>query len=327
MELVVELISRNNKVTEFHKFTGNSCVIGRDYNSDLVLLDDHVCAHHASIDVDENGALWISDLQSVNGIKDQRNKNIGNRIQVQHGDIFTIGKQLIRIVLPGYPVAESRRLNAFELLYQKLNHWLLALVVASLLVLSLTLEYSFSETKQLIWSKLAAQSIFVVLLLLIVPAFIAMAARMFKREIKFSASVVFIFSCVLLGQTMSALSSVLVFNYGDNDLVWSFNEAVLLVLMFVFFWGLLFMATNMKVAKVTYSAITTVAVIASLIYMSEQDNDQVQHIFSIETVVMPVNFVITEPTSVADYTKQSGELFVAAANEANKREQKKHDNP
>ena len=60
----------------YHPSTGESwwlrngdSTIGRSLDNDIVLRDDSVSRHHASIRVDVNGtAIFIEDLRSVNGL-------------------------------------------------------------------------------------------------------------------------------------------------------------------------------------------------------------------------------------------------------------------
>lgn len=70
--VVVEVLDGHGRVAHRHRLqlpaSGLPITIGRAISCDVILDDSHVAAHHASLRVDTNGAVHVSDLASVNGI-------------------------------------------------------------------------------------------------------------------------------------------------------------------------------------------------------------------------------------------------------------------
>lgn len=49
--------------------------IGRDSEADIVIDDDSVSRVHASLTRDEQGFIWLEDVESINGVHLHRNGN------------------------------------------------------------------------------------------------------------------------------------------------------------------------------------------------------------------------------------------------------------
>jgi pSer/pThr/pTyr-binding forkhead associated (FHA) protein len=64
----IEILSRNGEVQQRHGLNGLPIRLGRAYDNDFILDDVHTAAHHAIIDLDEQGRLCLNDLGSRNGL-------------------------------------------------------------------------------------------------------------------------------------------------------------------------------------------------------------------------------------------------------------------
>ncbi len=64
----IELLTRDKNLKERHRFEALPIRIGRSYNNDLILDDPYIAAHHAIIEMAEDGDLQIRDLNSENGL-------------------------------------------------------------------------------------------------------------------------------------------------------------------------------------------------------------------------------------------------------------------
>jgi len=64
----VELLDRRGSVRQRHRLDALPATIGRAYSNSVIIDDKHVCPEHLRVSLDEEGAIVIEDLKSVNGI-------------------------------------------------------------------------------------------------------------------------------------------------------------------------------------------------------------------------------------------------------------------
>ncbi|WP_299264331.1 FHA domain-containing protein [uncultured Psychrosphaera sp.] len=319
MEIVIELLTRNNKVKSFHKLSGDSIKIGRSYENDFVLHDEHISPHHAEIIQSEIGSLVLIDKCSVNGIRDKKNKDLGSQANLKSGDVLTIGKHLLRIVLPHHPVAETKKMNALEDITNHLNQWYLAFIAALVFFSSMVVKSYFSTIGDIIWTKVFATSLLVTIALMLFPLFIAIFARVFKKEVRFFTAVVFSFTMFLAWQITTALGQVLLFNWGDSSLVNLGADVVEFVMMVLFFCGCFYLASNMSVKRLCIVSCSLVISIAALFHFSSQDDGKVQLYPVSYAVVLPPAMLVTTAISTEQSIVNFEALFESASRESIKR--------
>ncbi len=67
MAVIVEVLNKQQKVIERHKFLQQQVKLGRAFDNDVILFNKHVCPYHATLQQDQAGQWWLEDLSSVNG--------------------------------------------------------------------------------------------------------------------------------------------------------------------------------------------------------------------------------------------------------------------
>lgn len=318
MELIIERITRNKKVLSFHKVSGDKIKIGRAYDNDVVLQEEHVNPYHVEIDIyDEDDVIVMTDLQTVNGVKTERDEKVEGNIRVSSGDVFTLGKTHIRILKSDHQVSATKELSVLEDIASQLNQWYFAALTLVLFWSSL-MAYSFiTRFDTIIWSKEAAKYSLFSLALVIIPSIIAISARFAKKEVKFFASTAFCFSIFLLFQINSAGAEWLDFNWPSSSLASFVVGSVELVLMVSFFWGAFYLASNMTMKKITFLSIFLVAGISGLIFYSKQRNE-IQLYPDTTVVVLPNNLLLAQAKAVDEQLANSKKLFEQASAEATK---------
>lgn len=326
MELIIELITRNNKVQSFHKLSGETIRIGRAYDNDLVLQEEHTSPYHAKIEYSEEGELTLIDNDSVNGIRDRKNKVLGSKVQLKSGDVVTIGKHLIRILLPNHEITQTKKLNVLEDVARHMNQWYLALLAALVFFSSTIIKSYLSSVTEIIWSKLSATALLVTIALMLVPMLIALSARVFKKEVKFFTAVVFSFAMFVTWQITTAFGQILLFNWGDAGLVTVGADIVEFVLMVIFFSGCFYLASNMSLKRIAVISCLLVVSIAALFHFSAQSDGKVQPYPMAYALVLPSSMLVSSPISSEQYIENTNELFESAQNEANKRNKEADDN-
>ncbi len=84
--------------------------IGRALDNDLVLDDPHCAAHHARLEVTDDGAARLIDLRTRNGIISAHNKRAAI-FDIKNDEPFRLGHTLIRVRSSDWPLAEERSLS------------------------------------------------------------------------------------------------------------------------------------------------------------------------------------------------------------------------
>lgn len=316
MELIIEQLSRNNKVTRYSKVSGDKISIGRAYNNDIVLQEEHVNPYHAEIDIyHQDGVIVLTDLNSTNGIKAENNGRINRTTRVTSGDVFTLGKAQIRILRADHQVAPAKELSVLDDITGQLNQWYFALLALVLFWSTLMANSFFTRYDTIIWSKEAAKSSLFALILVIVPIGVAISARFFKKEVRFFASLVFSFSVFILFQFSAVVTEWLSFNWPNSGFTSVVMGAVELLLLVSLFWGLFYLASNMSMKKITLVSVAFVASISGLLFYSKQQHD-IELYPQNTVVVLPNRLLLVEAEPISQQQKLHKTLFEQASQEA-----------
>ena len=314
MAIIVEQITRNKKVLSYHKSHNDKVRIGRAYDNDVVLQEEHVSPYHAEIDLNE-GALVLTDLNSLNGIKTRHNGKVSNSISVQSGDIFTLGKRHIRVLKASHQVAPAKQLSVLEDIASRLNQWYFA-ALALIAFWSVMMAYNYlTRFDAVVWSKEAAKYSLFTLALVVFPMLIAVSARFFKKEVRFFASLVLSFGIFTLFQFTTTMAQWLYFNWPESLFSYLFSEVTELGLLTALFWGAFYLASNMTMKKITLASFGLVAVIWGLTFYSKQSTN-IQVYPSSYAVVFPSQFLLAQAEPVPQQNKVNQALFSQASKEA-----------
>ena len=94
-EYILEILSRNGEVEGRQRFDSLPIRLGRAYDNDYILEDPHTAAHHAQIELNEQGHLQIRDLGSKNGITYQNRRH--HTLELDGNRVVRLGQTLIRV--------------------------------------------------------------------------------------------------------------------------------------------------------------------------------------------------------------------------------------
>jgi pSer/pThr/pTyr-binding forkhead associated (FHA) protein len=152
--IIVELLHGKGLIPESRCiFNQDSIALGRAYSNDMILDDLYVSPHHIIIS-HEKGFLQLQDLGSDNGAKVNENQSIqAKTIPIQSGDIVSIGKTRLRIVLSSHQVEPTRVLNKSTNKYKSLDHpW--APVLSYLIFAGILLYFEYMKNPgEIFWEK------------------------------------------------------------------------------------------------------------------------------------------------------------------------------
>ena len=235
MEIIIEEISRDHKLISRHRINKDSINIGRSYQNDIILPDPHICPDHLSLVF--NGEHWIiEDQGSINGSYLEDGKtSIKNHI-ISSGDIFNVGKSLIRIVYANHPIEETIRLSTFESLINITRHPLV--LTFSIVLFAFVSGYIFYLNKltDTNFSQLLAPAIGMTLIFAIWPAIVALASHFNKHEARIMTQLGISFVFFNLLWISDIIEKIINFNFSSN---WPISDLYTLVpigLAFCLFW-------------------------------------------------------------------------------------------
>lgn len=103
LPVFIELLTPDGEVISREKFNHLPIRIGRAYDNDIILDDQHTAAHHAQVELNQLDELVINDLGSQNGIALGKQRNVF--FVVNGDDIYRLGHTRVRVRTEAYQVA------------------------------------------------------------------------------------------------------------------------------------------------------------------------------------------------------------------------------
>ncbi|MGB0514923.1 MAG: FHA domain-containing protein, partial [Wenzhouxiangellaceae bacterium] len=202
MEVIVEQLGTTNNVLERQKFDQHRVELGRAFSNDVILTDEHVDAVHARLEFDEEGRLFIEDLDSVNGIRRPRHKAHIQRDEVHSGEVFLIGRSRVRIFVASHPVPPAVRIRLSEVFLLWLGKPQVAVALALIFMLTRVLGTWLTTLGEFRWSLVVERHFGETLMFLGLAIGVYFLSVLFRRGGNFLAHVsvlilLFLFSTVL----------------------------------------------------------------------------------------------------------------------------------
>lgn len=135
MEIIVEVLGRNGRVSERVKCRGQHVGIGRSYHNDVILADPYVCPQHLELQFDPATSHWkVQDISSQNGTFRVGRGRLTQPQVLQSGDEYDLGETRIRVLLPAHEIAATRVLPSGRMLA---DYFALPVVAVALLIITL----------------------------------------------------------------------------------------------------------------------------------------------------------------------------------------------
>jgi len=181
--VIVELLDKSGKVHERVRLTRFPAVIGRGYDSDVILGDEFVSAHHAQIVLDDTGQPMINDLDTENGTYQLPSMQAVRNLPLGAETLLQLGQTLVRLRRPEFPVAPTR---IDTLTHSRLTQFFsssLMLTALGLLLLGILGFHAYqSSAQQIKLSKLLLESLEIGVLVPIWAGLWAILSRVFAHH-------------------------------------------------------------------------------------------------------------------------------------------------
>ena len=309
MEIIIEEISRDHKLISRHRINKDTIDIGRSYQNDIILPDPHICPDHLRLTF--NGEHWlIEDQGSINGSYLEDGKTSVKHHIINSGDIFSVGKGLIRIVYTDHPIEETIRLSTFESLINIMRHPLV--LTFSIVLFAFVSGYIFYLNKltETTFSQFLAPAIGMTLIFAIWPAMVALASHFNKHEARIMAQLGISFVFFNLLWISDIIDNIINFNFSSN---WPISDLYTLVpigLAFCLFWLNSYIGFHMGARRRIIVAAGITVLFFGGSYLVQTTN---KHEFSAwpnyNATIMTPSFMFLPSSDVDEFIFNSEKLF------------------
>ncbi len=312
MAVIIEVLNKQHKVIERHKFAQQQVAFGRAYDNDVILHDKHVCPHHASLQQDDNGQWLLHDLSSMNGSFIEPQQQVQHAQVLRSGQMCWLGEQALRIYDDQHQVAPAQPFNAVEQQLLKFGHLGL---IATLLLLVL-LEEVFSlwlvlpDKQQAQWSRSLIDLPLMLLVLTLWPAALAMWSKLNQHDARFFPQLGITFFGIAVMALWQLLMTVLNFSLDGAETVAWLRESGRVLLIVLLLTANFYLALQLSVPRKVMLA-TGLGVILSLQSMglSLFFDDMRRMAPRFDSSLLPMSFYLNQPVSADEFANANDELF------------------
>jgi hypothetical protein len=318
MEVIVEQLGTTNNVLERQKFDSRTVSLGRAFDNDVILSDEHVDANHARLKVDEDGRLWLEDLGSVNGIRRPRHKAHIDRTQVRSGEVFLMGRSRVRIYLGTHPVAPAVRIRLSEVFLLWLGKPQVTVMLGLLFLAAKVLGTWLSTIGEFRWSQVIERNLGEVLTFLALAVGVYFLSVLFRRGGNFLAHLSLLILVFLLSSLLEFSVGVAFFNAGDRwypTLEW-LDAARGYLMLFVYLWSILYLAFHTPLMRRTLVSSVVVAAVIGVNNLPQDEsvrNFVNQQTFPLKQKWLPPSLLLVQPREAAEFRDSLQELVETLA--------------
>ncbi len=274
MELVIEQLGTTNNVLERQKFDQHQVWLGRGYDNDVILTDEHVDAAHARLVFDGEGDLWIEDRDSVNGIRRPRHRAHLDREKVASGDVFLIGRSRVRILLGEHPVPPAVRIRWSEVLLLWLGKPAVLVALALAYAITKIAVSAMTTIGEFRWSQLVQQNLWEIIGFTALAVAIYFLSVLFRRGGNFVAHLSLLILLFFVAGLLDLGLQVAVYNASDSvyPLLEGVAEARGYLVLFLYIWSILYLAFHLSLWRRTAIAVAAVAASFTVEHLPDDSN-------------------------------------------------------
>jgi pSer/pThr/pTyr-binding forkhead associated (FHA) protein len=312
MAVIVEVLNKQQKVTERHKFLQQQVKLGRAFDNDVILFNKHVCPYHALLQQDEEGQWWLEDLSSVNGSFVSDRKAVLAKEPLRSGEVCWLGEQALRLYDDAHPVAETMPFSVTGQRLQAMGHWAFILLFALILAADQVVEIWLTLPKQLehLWTVRLLELPKTLLMFCIWPAILALWGRFNQQESHFLPQLSLTYAALAASAVWGVFCYWLGFNL-DGSVVAQITEVTGYTLILVaLFCGNLWLATHWPV-----KAQVAVAVVVALLATSGQwaglltPPSPFDRSLQYDSRLLPLSFYLGKGKDMQQYEQELQQLF------------------
>jgi len=322
MELIIEEITRNNKLLHRHKLDKPSIHIGRDYHNDIILADPHICPSHISINY-INEQWQVTDNQTVNGTfieSSKEKKQKANQHIVRDGDVITLGNSQLRLLFTDHAVDPTIAFSPFESFINLMRHPIALFISITFFTLIAASIIYFNKPIEVNFTQLLVPAIGMTLGFSLWPAGVALVSHLTKNDARLITQLAVSFTLFNLMWFSDILKNIVTFNSASNNILPIFVTFTSVILAFSLFWLNSYIGFHMSAKRrMVVSASLTVLLFGGsylVQYSKKPEFDPRPHYDA--SIMMP-SFLLTTSSSVDEFIEDSSKLFEQTNKEALKK--------
>ncbi|MBU2892819.1 FHA domain-containing protein [Colwellia sp. D2M02] len=315
MEIIIEEISRGQKLLHRHQLNKSTVRIGRDYNNDIILSDPHICPQH--LDINFNDGVWtLTDKNTINGtfLENASNKKqSANQHIIEDGDIINLGKSQLRIVFRDHKVAPTVPFSAFENLIDLLRSPIaLTLSIAIFIMVAGGVFYLNNPIESNL-SQLLVSAIGMSLLFGVWPAAVALVSHLTKNDARVMAQLGVSFALFNLMWLSDLLENIVAFNTASHSVMLILINLVPIALTFTLLWLNSYIGFHMTAKRRMVTALGLTVLLFGGGYLVQYSNKpEFDPHPNYNATIMDPSFLLAPSSSVDDFVEQSKQLFIDA---------------
>jgi hypothetical protein len=323
MEIIIEEISRGNKLQQRHQLNKGRIKIGRDYSNDIILTDPHICPQHIEISYEE-GQWVITDNNTVNGTFLENTKHkTADQHKVQNGDIISLGKSLLRIVFHDHDVAPTVPFSAFENLINLLRSPLALALSLAVFIAIAGGEVYLNNPIESNFSQLLVSAIGMCLLFAMWPSGVALVSHLTKHDARIMAQLGVSFAIFNLMWISDFFENVIAFNTESNSIMVMLITVITIILAFTLFWLNSYIGFHMTAKRRIITALSlTVLLFGGSYLVTYSNKPEFNPHPNYNSTIMAPNFLIAPSNSIDRFIEESNQLFIDAEKSFNKEDDK-----
>lgn len=312
MAVIVEVLNKQQKVTERHKFQQHQVRLGRAFDNDVILFNKHVCPYHAQLLQDEEGHWWLEDLSSVNGSFVSGRKAVVAKEPLRSGEICWLGEQALRLYDDAHPVAATLPFSAAGQKLQAMGHWVFILLFALIIAADQVVDIWLTLPKQLeyMWPARLLDIPRNLLLFCLWPALLALWSRFNQQESHFLSQLSLTYAAVAISALWGAFCYWLAFNLDGSAAVQGIEVLGYSLILSALFSGNLWLATHWSI-RTQASVAFAVALLATSgqwanLFMPPSPFDRS---LQYDSRLLPLPFYLGQGKDMLQYEQDLQKLF------------------
>lgn len=298
--LVVQIGVKHGRVAELARSRDARLSVGRGYDNDLVLTDQHIAARQLEFRREDD--QWhMRVLDHTNPVLLNSKKISSDSTPVNSGDQVTIGRTRLSLYSADHPVEHTRKLV--------LSNWLALentglvipiLVLLGVSLLDLGLNY-FEGSTDLRWEEYAYSILFSGVIVVLWAGIWAIAGRILRHQHHYGLQLMATASVSLLATMLALLGTYLAYPFHSVTVSELFDWLSLLIVLIILFHLNLLIATNTRNTLVVATALAVVVTSVSYAFVMFGDDDEDFYIPSHSYTLLPPAFQLFAGATAGDY--------------------------
>ena len=299
-ELVVQIGVKHGRVAELARSRAGNLSIGRGYDNDLVLTDQHVAPRQLEFS-QVNGQWYMRILDNTNPVLLNDRRVSGESTPVNSGDQVSIGRTRLSLYGTDHPVDQTRKLVLSNWLTLENTGPILPIVILlGVCLIDLVLLF-FESSTDLKW-EVSAYDILVSGLIIVVWSGIwALTGRVLRHQHHFGLQLIATSTVSLFATLVSFAAAQFAYPFHSVNVSELFDWAVFFVVLAVLFRINLLIATNIRNTLLGAIVMAALVVVVSYAFTIFGEEDVIQFQPEHANTLKPPGFQVFDGIAVEDY--------------------------